>query len=204
MRSLKTTLALGVLGLGVAGAWTFRKDGETKPSTAVVDESRLVLRESASFQPFNDEGLKQFQQAIEPESPVAPAPPPPEPAARSPLDRSVAPPVIADSYAAATVADVAFAGLLDRQQPIQSSPPTTADTGTVLHQISDGDTLASLAETYLDASSRAREIYESNRDVLPGPDILPIGVRLKIVLRAASADSMDKQARSAVSVDSHK
>lgn len=48
------------------------------------------------------------------------------------------------------------------------------------HKIADGDTLASLAERYLGTPRRAGEIYEANRDVLFDPQLLPIGVELKI------------------------
>lgn len=189
MRSLKTTLALGVLGLGVAGAWMFRRDEEAKPAAPV--QQRLVLREPASFQPFNDEGLEQFRNAPPPEPPPQPAPPP---IPKSPLDRSVAPPVIADSYAAATVPNVR-----DLDVVLQESlgPAGAAQPGTVIHRVSDGDTLASLADKYLKAPGRAAEIYEANRDVLPGPDILPIGAKLKIVVHSPlSRGEENKQVRS--------
>ena len=53
-----------------------------------------------------------------------------------------------------------------------SSPPT--------HKIIDGDSLALLAERYLGSASRASEIFAANRNVLSQPEILPIGVELKI------------------------
>jgi nucleoid-associated protein YgaU len=49
-----------------------------------------------------------------------------------------------------------------------------------VHKIADGDTLASLATRYLGDAARADEIYRANRDVLSRPDLLPIGVTLKI------------------------
>ena len=48
------------------------------------------------------------------------------------------------------------------------------------HTIMDGDTLASLAQRYLGDAGRAGEIYEANREVLPEPDILPIGRQIRI------------------------
>jgi nucleoid-associated protein YgaU len=53
-----------------------------------------------------------------------------------------------------------------------STPPT--------HKIIDGDSLAMLAERYLGSASRAMEIYEANRNVLAHPEILPIGMELRI------------------------
>jgi nucleoid-associated protein YgaU len=48
------------------------------------------------------------------------------------------------------------------------------------HKITDGDTLSKLAERYLGRGERYLEIYDLNRDVLANPDLLPIGVLLKI------------------------
>ena len=48
------------------------------------------------------------------------------------------------------------------------------------HRIADGDTLAALAARYLGSSERLMEIYEANRDLLSDPDVLPIGVELRI------------------------
>jgi hypothetical protein len=44
----------------------------------------------------------------------------------------------------------------------------------------DGDSLRSLAKRYLGSSERYMEIYEANRDVLASPDLLEIGMQLKI------------------------
>ena len=44
----------------------------------------------------------------------------------------------------------------------------------------DGDSLAKLAERYLDDPELDDEIYRLNRDVLTSPDLLPIGVELRI------------------------
>jgi nucleoid-associated protein YgaU len=55
------------------------------------------------------------------------------------------------------------------------------------HTVVDGDTLAALAERYLGSPSRALEIYNANRFLLPSPDVLPIGAELKIPARAHAA-----------------
>jgi nucleoid-associated protein YgaU len=51
---------------------------------------------------------------------------------------------------------------------------------TQTHKIIDGDTLPALAQRYLGSADRYLEIYEANRDVLPSPQVLPIGAKLKI------------------------
>ncbi|MGE0610185.1 MAG: LysM peptidoglycan-binding domain-containing protein [Pirellulales bacterium] len=48
------------------------------------------------------------------------------------------------------------------------------------HRVHDGDTLEKLARRYLGDSSRAAEIMEANRDLLCSPDLLPIGLELRI------------------------
>lgn len=49
-----------------------------------------------------------------------------------------------------------------------------------MHVVADGDSLAKLAERYLDDANLDEEIYRLNRDVLSNPDLLPIGVELRI------------------------
>ena len=48
------------------------------------------------------------------------------------------------------------------------------------HVVADGDSLSKLAERYLDDANLDNEIYRLNRDVLSNPDLLPIGVELRI------------------------
>ena len=60
------------------------------------------------------------------------------------------------------------------------------------HQIVDGDTLRGLAGRYLQDADRYLEIYEANRDLLPSPEVLPIGVELKIPPRRGSRDRADR------------
>ncbi len=55
------------------------------------------------------------------------------------------------------------------------------------HIIVDGDSLAKLAERYLDDPQRANEIYELNRTVLSHPEVLPIGAEITIPPRSAGA-----------------
>jgi nucleoid-associated protein YgaU len=57
--------------------------------------------------------------------------------------------------------------------------PATAPPAQI-HKVADGDTLRALAHRYLGNADRSGEIYEANRDVLPNPEVLPIGVELKI------------------------
>ena len=60
--------------------------------------------------------------------------------------------------------------------PETPGPPATGQR----HKIVDGDTLASLAERYLGSKTAADAIFQANRDVLSNPEMLPIGVELKL------------------------
>lgn len=51
------------------------------------------------------------------------------------------------------------------------------------HRLTDGDTLPDLAEKYLGSRDRSGEIYEANRQRIPAPDVLPIGVEILIPAR---------------------
>jgi nucleoid-associated protein YgaU len=67
-----------------------------------------------------------------------------------------------------------------------AAPAVSETTETKTHTVRDGDTLRKLAERYLGDSSRFLEIYESNRQLLRSPEVLPIGARLSIVVRPFS------------------
>ncbi len=55
---------------------------------------------------------------------------------------------------------------------------TQANYGT--HVVTDGDTLPDLAKRYLGDATRAEELYQLNRDRLNHPDLLPIGLVLRM------------------------
>lgn len=74
------------------------------------------------------------------------------------------------------------------QAPLEVTPPrhdTVTPHATLTHRIADGDTLSGLAERYLGSSQRFAEIFDANRDHLASPDLLPIGVELRIPARPA-------------------
>lgn len=66
---------------------------------------------------------------------------------------------------------------LVRLAPPSRKPPIRAP---ALHTVRDGDTLDLLAQRYWGDASRWRDIYSANRNVLTNPQLLPIGIRLKI------------------------
>jgi nucleoid-associated protein YgaU len=48
------------------------------------------------------------------------------------------------------------------------------------YRLRDGDTLEKIAERLLGDPTRAAEIFQSNRDLLDRPDLLPVGVVIKL------------------------
>jgi hypothetical protein len=100
-------------------------------------------------------------------------------------------PAVFDRSLAASVADdprgVAALARLEAMASLSSSstiPQGPAPLRT--HRIVDGDTLARLAERFLGDANRYEEIYALNESELPNPNILPIGVELKIPPREGS------------------
>jgi nucleoid-associated protein YgaU len=68
-----------------------------------------------------------------------------------------------------------------------TNPPRPELTGVLrVHTVVDGDSLPKLAARYLRDAKRSSEIFTLNRDVLKSPDLLPIGIELKIPASQAS------------------
>lgn len=73
-------------------------------------------------------------------------------------------------------------------QRVVGPPPWSANTAQEeprMHVVIDGDSLEKLAGRYLEDPRRSGEIFELNREVLASPDLLPIGVELKLPPRLA-------------------
>ncbi len=66
-----------------------------------------------------------------------------------------------------------------------------------MHVVRNGDTLEKLAQRYLGSESRANEIYELNREQLSSPELLPIGVVLKLPSRRQAVQPRPQENRPA-------
>jgi nucleoid-associated protein YgaU len=77
--------------------------------------------------------------------------------------------------------------LLNSSEAPLDDEPQLLDTGAparaLTHKIVDGDTLSLLAERYWGDAQLAGKLFEANRDVLRSPDLLPLGIVLKIPSR---------------------
>jgi hypothetical protein len=67
------------------------------------------------------------------------------------------------------------------------------DLATRTHRVIDGESLESIAERHLGNRSRAREIFEWNRDRLADPQVLPLGVYLRIPPRWTDVSQVTPQ-----------
>ena len=196
-RRAKIVLVAVVLVAGLLVAWQFRK-----PSAATAVEkstadgpARTALDQSPASQPPNT--APPLDLATAPAQQTAPStdasPPPhvePAPAQAQSSDNSADATPDHTAAVALKPAETAvpelpqnFSGVdrSNRAAPLElRSEPVADDPTAPTHKIVDGDSLSSLAERYLGSAARAGEIFACNRDVLSDPELLPIGVRLRI------------------------
>jgi len=159
---LRVAVALAVLAAGVALALVFGRPGRREDAPRPSGGGQLVLRKPIAV-PAAPATLGPSQ------GPVAIKPPDTDAPSSDPV------PLRLSGDPAATSR---WGVSLGTPLPDGGHPAET-------HKIVDGDTLAALAERYLGSASRAMEIYEANRGVLASPQLLPIGVELKLPPRQA-------------------
>lgn len=167
---------------------------ETSPSTA--DTQALAKAEAAAvLAPLAE--LVADPGVFSPPQPLPAVPgelaqlaPPLESAYRSALD--LPPPPLLDAHAppplvggstwkqastAATPVSLQTGFLGGHAEATPQRDPTTQLRGTV-YAVCDGDDLTSIATRFYGHPAAAQMVYEANRDRLPSPDLLPIGVVL--------------------------
>ena len=174
--AVKLALALSIMLGGVLAAIAFRPDPAV-PRTAAPTWSELAaLRnhrppESAAATATERTAVSHSSQVGAFESAAARGP-----TVLTPLDNPPTVPALPSKYPGDGLGRSTGWGM-----PLVP-PPDRAPVDTVrrMHKIEDGDTLPALAERYLGSPRRANDIFNANRDVLSNPDLLPIGVELKI------------------------
>lgn len=174
-RGLKIALASAVLLGGMAMAFMFR--GQSTDTADPAGSSRRAMRLEKLELPLA--GRRSATHPAQPDkrSSSAPGASGSQPAATilTTLAPSEPPPVLARDYPRSPDSSrwgtpIGFG--LPRANSVRASQRT--------HRLEDGDTLEELAEHYLGDADRAMEIFEANRNVLSSPDVLPIGVEVKI------------------------
>jgi nucleoid-associated protein YgaU len=178
--AVKTALALCILLAGTCVSLMFRSDHPVPArltlEPASVDDGALLrlrgdsgrLRAKASRQEVMPEGATKPEASGEP-STLSQA------IVVTPSLQREAPPTLSPQYPQSTPSTK-----LGRDSMAMMLPVVKQDDAKRLHTVVDGDTLAGLAERYLGSAARAADLYNANRDVLQDPELLPIGVELKI------------------------
>jgi len=200
----KIAASLVLLG-GVAGAFLFRKPAakeSPEPGAATVPASPdpvtevRVIRRQDPLEPEAPAPTPHLLGHIDPIDPTSQPPSSPNSSAPSnspdgPLGTVQVPPPMAVRYPSAE--STPSTPEPTPLKPLQADPfaPLVASQVTVpaklvIHKVRDGDTLSSLARRYLGSSDRYHEIYDLNKDILKTPDLLPIGLELRI--RTAFSD----------------
>lgn len=188
-RSKKIAAALIMLGLGFGTAMLFRRTDSTKSAAPAAEASvpqkeALVLRDSAghTLQPTTGSQLgpvplKPSKATKPPRELSKPIAPPETPTAPPELplrfDRS-----LINSEGSAVESERSFASQHHNDSPLSTVPQGTPPLR--IHRVVDGDTLGRLAARFLGDANRHNEIYVLNHAKLPDPNVLPIGVELKI------------------------
>lgn len=203
----KLLFTLALFGIGIGGAWTFRRDGTTAVVAAPTTAESMVRRSSAAPREAEVEAVGARLTGIlaSRANSVEPAAHRPRFAgeyelatALMPIDgrdatmtetRSTREPVGAQRTAAAYSPDQI--GSM-RALHAAGSVPQTGDAGGMVevnrpdweesrqHVVRDGDTLGGLAERYYGDVRRYQELYDANAAQLANPDVLPIGATLVI------------------------
>ncbi len=174
-RGLKIALASGVLLGGITLALMFRHQSPRSASPTLSSE-RLVLREKMELPISARDTMKRPARHGNASPTMSPRVTASRPAATilTPLAPSQSPPVLARDYPH-TPGNSRWGTSIGLRLPGTNHATTVRR-----HTVQDGDTLESLAKQHLGDAHRAMEIYDANRDVLSNPDVLPIGVEIKM------------------------
>ena len=176
--AVKTALALCVLTAGICVALLFRHERPCSPPLAPSNPQQILLRYGVDASTLGRQpGMTdRLPPAVRRSASPRPA------TVVTPLDCHEPPPSLPQDYPqsdrpASSPWGVSMDMLLRNESPAEETART--------HTVVDGDTLAALADRYLGSSAWAGEIYEANRDVLHDPELLPIGVELKLPPRTS-------------------
>jgi nucleoid-associated protein YgaU len=164
--AVKAAVGMCVLMAGVCAAMLFRRDQSMPAVPEATNVEQLLLRFRAEARAACEQTLASGRAAADGPQPAAVESRPAT--VVMPSDRREPPPSLSPEYPA-------------RSSPgaSQDAMPPAAQTART-HTVVDGDTLQGLAERYLGSAARAVEIYQANRDKLSNPNLLPIGVELKL------------------------
>jgi len=209
-RGKKIAIAIVVMGAGLVVAMFFRHGSPSQPAPTVVSERmpKTEPQKPRDAAPGKPQLLGRIGPPLRsssgPKSTFGPSPESPAVSEPSPSNEPWLPSGRYGDYRARPSASPSTSGppqgdrawISDQQTARQHA--TVAPTSVLrirTHTIRDGDTLSYLAQHYLGSGQRHLEIFQANRDVLRHPDLLPIGVKLKIPPRERPAQSQGADSR---------
>lgn len=178
----KFVTAVAVLGVGLAIAMLFRRETPLaeEPVVEKIDDALVLRGSGGAGSPHTPATVPQDSPALKPKE---------QGSALSVPSRGdvvpALPPDLPKHYGTAEEKDDLLHGDEDFPSGAEREPPH--ETAFRKHKVIDGDTLARIAERYLGDASRQGEILALNRETIRTPELLPIGVTLKIPPRDADA-----------------
>ena len=198
----RTGLALGILLVGVVGAFYFRNDDSRRAVSLELQNPQILDAEIAD-QPvgpyltepeFDAPEAASEGQTVGPEAVLATNDPwkttettaaavrgtPPAPVGMSQASRAI----VVKTSGAGEIPVVPVPSHNRAWEPGAGSLANTETpdplTGAITYRVRTGDTLSGLAARHLGSSTRFREIYDANRDLLRSPDDLRVGMTIRI------------------------
>ncbi len=182
---MKIAAATSVLLVGTVVALLFRRDPPPPSLPVPGTTDHLLLRKRVEPQPVTDDAVWRQRGGCEgwQSAPTGSEEASPTTTIVTPVDAGQ-PPDLARSYPNGSVPGSSRWGISMVQMLPETALPEAAPR---THKVVDGDTLAALGERYLGSKEAAGAIFAANREVLSDPQILPIGVELKIPAAAGLA-----------------
>ncbi len=208
----KVGMALGILLVGIVGAFFFRNDTkateqEDSRKLASADEldERIRTGTQVPYLPDRDEKpahsgdvpdiniaelIEEIPEIGSPEVGEAPVviPEPIRIGEPGPAHDLVGPIPSPDSNLQGVEAAVDGPGIFSPIPKRNGTKPVARKATMQIHEVASGETLSGIASKYLGTHRRFQELFEANRDVLKSPDAIRVGMKLKIP-QSASAES---------------
>ena len=197
-RDHKLALSLGLLLIGVAAALCFpRQQPSDLAGLELEDAAQLdaaidllpvrVYTESHTESTDRDDELATSNPELsDPFSELALMPGAPDPIPtveirQTPENRAsaIAPPPPSESTGVGARPTTDAPGL-EPPEVVRPPAPRDMQPEPLVYEVQSGDTLGELAGRFLGSTRRYLDLYEANRDILPSPDDLQVGMLLKI------------------------
>jgi nucleoid-associated protein YgaU len=178
VRASRLLTVAGVLVSSLFAAWPFRHDlpPALAPPPAAIPLELTLRRQDVLLRPS---GQNDRSPAVDLEATLGPQSPGAAKSQFASLERLAPPPELPVSFQQRSEA---VDPMTRSEQEVKSRGTSSASrfTRPRSYRLRDGDTLEKLAERFLGSRERAMEIYDTNREQLARPDLLPVGKEIMI------------------------